>query len=180
MIRHNKAHDKSHIFGYLREVSSLRYTNSHLEDWIEQLYREINITKPHEINFDRIAQALDILIVYNPETSFALRFNGMYTISLDSRKTRQEQWLDFAHEVCHDFRHMNDDKIMPIYWKEYLECQANYFAYHFCIPTFMLRQIEIPHNQYFAAKVIADLFKVPESFAYLRLNMYLNKARLII
>lgn len=76
----------------------MRYTNSHLEDWIEQLYREINITKPHEINFDRIAQALDILIVYNPETSFALRFNGMYTISLDSRKTRQEQWLDFAHE----------------------------------------------------------------------------------
>lgn len=112
----------------------MRYTNSHLEDWIEQLYKDINILKPHEINFDRIAQALDILIVYNPETSFALRFNGMYTISLDSRKTRQEQWLDFAHEVCHDFRHMNDDKIMPASWKRYLEYQANYFAYHFCIP----------------------------------------------
>ncbi|MCK8098669.1 ImmA/IrrE family metallo-endopeptidase [Bacillus halotolerans] len=158
----------------------MRYTNSHLEDWIEQLYRDINITKPHEINFDRIAQALDILIVYNPETSFALRFNGMYTISLDSRKARQEQWLDFAHEVCHDFRHMNDDKIMPASWKRYLEYQANYFAYHFCIPTFMLRAMDIPRNQYDAAQVIADAFKVPESFAMTRINMYFNKKRLII
>ncbi|CUB40180.1 ImmA/IrrE family metallo-endopeptidase [Bacillus sp. JHAA] len=156
------------------------YTKSHLEDWIERLYREINILHPSDINFDHIAHALDILIVYNPVTSFALRFKGMFTISLDSRKSRKEQWLDFSHEVCHEFRHENNDKIMPIYWKEYLECQANYFAYHFCIPTFMLRQIEIPHNQYFAAQVIADIFKVPESFAYLRLNMYLNKARLII
>ncbi|MCL8470528.1 ImmA/IrrE family metallo-endopeptidase [Bacillus sp. FSL W8-1202] len=158
----------------------MRYTNSHLEDWIEQLYREIDITKPHEINFDRIAQALDILIVYNPETSFALRFNGMYTISLDSRKTRQEQWLDFAHEVCHDFRHMNDDKIMPASWKRYLEYQANYFAYHFCIPTFMLRAMDIPRNLYDAVQVIADAFKVPESFAMTRINMYFNKKRLII
>ncbi|MED5048899.1 ImmA/IrrE family metallo-endopeptidase [Bacillus siamensis] len=149
------------------------YTKSHLEDWIERLYREINILHPSDINFDHIAHALDILIVYNPVTSFALRFKGMFTISLDSRKSRKEQWLDFSHEVCHEFRHENNDKIMPIYWKEYLECQA-------CIPTFMLRQIEIPHNQYFASQVIADIFKVPESFAYLRLNMYLNKARLII
>ncbi|CAN2247618.1 ImmA/IrrE family metallo-endopeptidase [Bacillus vallismortis] len=158
----------------------MRYTNSHLEDWIEQLYRDINITRPEEINFERIAQALDILIVYNPETSFALRFNGMYTISLDSRKSRQEQWLDFAHEVCHDFRHMNDDKIMPKTWKRYLEFQANYFAYHFCIPTFMLRVMEIPRNKYDAAQVIAVAFKVPELFAMNRINMFFNKKRLII
>ncbi|MED4843937.1 ImmA/IrrE family metallo-endopeptidase [Bacillus atrophaeus] len=156
------------------------YTNSHLEDWIEKLYKDINITKPEEINFDRIAKALDILIVYNPDTSFAIRVNGMYTISLDSRKTRQQQWSDFSHEVCHILRHVNDNKIMPNYWKYYLECQANYFAYHFCIPTFMLREIKIPHNQSYAIQMIAETFKVPESLAKVRLNMYLNKTRLII
>ncbi|MCY7985062.1 ImmA/IrrE family metallo-endopeptidase, partial [Bacillus inaquosorum] len=64
--------------------------------------------------------------------------------------------------------------------KRYLEYQANYFAYHFCIPTFMLRAMDIPHNLYNAAKVIADAFKVPELFAMTRINMYFNKKRLII
>ncbi|MCY7907309.1 ImmA/IrrE family metallo-endopeptidase, partial [Bacillus inaquosorum] len=31
----------------------MRYTNSHLEDWIENLYRKIDITEPEQINFER-------------------------------------------------------------------------------------------------------------------------------
>lgn len=64
----------------------MRYTNSHLEDWIENLYRKIDITEPEQINFERIAEALDIRLSFKPVTSFALKHSGIYNICLDSRK----------------------------------------------------------------------------------------------
>ncbi|MDA1477310.1 ImmA/IrrE family metallo-endopeptidase [Bacillus sp. CLL-7-23] len=151
------------------------YTNSHLEDWIENLYKKINISRPEQLNIERIASALDILIVYNSNTSFALRFYGMYTISLDCRKNRKEQWIDFSHEVCHDLRHINDEKIMPLSWHQYLENQAKYFSYHFCIPTFMLNKIKIPQLKSEAIKLIGDTFNVTYPFASCRLEMYQRK-----
>ncbi|WP_411804351.1 hypothetical protein [Bacillus mojavensis] len=42
----------------------MRYTNSHLEDWIENLYRKIDMTVPEQINFERIAEALDIRLSF--------------------------------------------------------------------------------------------------------------------
>lgn len=49
----------------LRRFFILRYTNSHLEDWIENLYRKIDITEPEQINFERIAEAA-LATSYNP------------------------------------------------------------------------------------------------------------------
>ncbi|TWM59962.1 hypothetical protein CHCC14814_2539 [Bacillus paralicheniformis] len=69
---------------------------------------------------------------------------------------------------------------MPKFWSDYQERQANYFSYHFCIPTFMLRGMKIPHNYFFDARLIAKTFKVTETFATTRLNMYFNKMRLIV
>ncbi len=71
----------------------MRYTNSHLEVWIENLYRKIDMTEPERINFERISESL-------PVTSFALKYSGIYNICLDSRKSRVEQWYDFA-QVFH-------------------------------------------------------------------------------
>ncbi|AOL98477.1 uncharacterized protein BS16045_02761 [Bacillus subtilis] len=88
----------------------MRYTNSHLEDWIENLYRKIDITEPEQINFERIAEALDIRLSFKPVTSFALKHSGIYNICLDSRKSRIELWYDFAHEFCHIYRHEGDKK----------------------------------------------------------------------
>ena len=48
-----------------------------------------------------------------PSPSFSFKYNDVYTISLDCRKIRCEQWDDFAHELCHLFRHEGDEKIMP-------------------------------------------------------------------
>ncbi|QJC96947.1 Phage-related protein YqaB [Bacillus mojavensis] len=36
---------------------------------------------------------------------------------------------------------------MPATWTDYLEWQSNYFTYHFCIPTFMLRNINLSYIQ---------------------------------
>ncbi len=75
------------------------YTKSHLEDWIVNLYRSINITTPLQINFERIAEMLGIRVYFKPIPSCAFKYNDVYTIILDSRKTRREQWGDFAHEL---------------------------------------------------------------------------------
>ncbi|MCY7965011.1 ImmA/IrrE family metallo-endopeptidase [Bacillus inaquosorum] len=153
----------------------MRYTNSHLEDWIENLYKKIDITEPEQINFERIAEALDIRLSFKPVTSFALKHSGIYNICLDSRKSRTEQWYDFAHEFCHIYRHEGDKKTMPATWTDYLEWQSNYFTYHFCIPTFMLRNINLSYIQSHAIENVAWLFKVSPSFAKKRLSIYYRK-----
>ncbi len=45
------------------------YTKSHLEDWIENLYRSISIITPEQIDFERIAELLGIS-VYFPKLFF--------------------------------------------------------------------------------------------------------------
>ncbi|MCU9958824.1 ImmA/IrrE family metallo-endopeptidase [Bacillus licheniformis] len=156
------------------------YTKSHLEDWIENLYRSISIITPEQIDFERIAELLGISVYFKPIPSCSFKYNDVYTIILDSRKTRFEQWDDFAHELCHLYRHEGDKKTMPKFWSDYQERQANYFSYHFCIPTFMLHGMKIPHNRFFDVHLIAKMFKVTEPFAKVRLNMYFNKIHLIV
>jgi hypothetical protein len=45
------------------------------------------------------------------------------------------------------YRHEGGKKTMPATWTDYLEWQSNYFTYHFCIPTFMLRNINLSYIQ---------------------------------
>ncbi|MFS0655666.1 ImmA/IrrE family metallo-endopeptidase [Bacillus sp. 179-C3.3 HS] len=151
------------------------YVKSHLEEWIEDLYKSINIEHSYQINFEHIAVCLGINIRFSPQKSFGFRALNRYVIVLDSRKTRHDQWLDFAHELCHIFRHENDLRIMPDTWNEYNERQARYFAYHFCVPSFMLNHLRLPNDQDRASEIIADAFKVTCEFAKHRLKIYFNK-----
>ncbi|MCY7581445.1 ImmA/IrrE family metallo-endopeptidase [Bacillus sp. S2(2019)] len=153
------------------------YVKSHLEEWIEDLYRSINIQHSHQINFEQIAESLGLNVRFSPQKSFGFRALNKYVIVLDKRKTRQEQWLDFAHELCHIYRHENDIKIMPGTWNEYNERQATYFAYHFCVPSFMLKSLSLPPDQNKAALLVADIFKVTCEFAKRRLCLYYNKIK---
>ncbi|MDX5485445.1 ImmA/IrrE family metallo-endopeptidase [Bacillus pumilus] len=151
------------------------YVKSHLEEWIEDLYKSINIEHSHQINFEQIAASLGINIKFSPQKSFGFRALSKYVIVLDSRKNRHDQWLDFAHELCHILRHENDFRIMPNTWNEYNERQATYFAYHFCVPSFMLKNLSLPADQNIAAQLVADIFKVTCEFAKHRLKIYFNK-----
>ncbi|TWG74733.1 hypothetical protein L604_000600002100 [Bacillus subtilis J27] len=45
---------------------------------------QIDITEPEQINFERIAETLDIRLSFKPVTSFALKHSGIYNICLDS------------------------------------------------------------------------------------------------
>ncbi|KFF55952.1 hypothetical protein CM50_07615 [Bacillus subtilis] len=87
----------------------MRYTNSHLEDWIENLYRKIDMTEPEQINFERIAEALDIRISFKPVTSFALKHSGIYNICLDSRNVSQIEKRALM-KMFHEFYRVEKEK----------------------------------------------------------------------
>lgn len=61
---------------------------------------------------------------------------------------------------------------MPKAFRLKQEYQARNFALHFCIPTFMLRKINLPSERNHAIAVIADTFEVTNSFAAARLDHY--------
>ena len=153
----------------------MTYTYSHLEDWIENFYREIDITIPEQINFEYIAEMLGIRVYFKPVPSFSFKYYGKYRIVLDERKNRKEQWNDFAHELCHVLKHYGNQFIMNKMFRQLQEFQANNFMYHFCIPTFMLLKMTLPQLESEAIKLIGDTFNVTYPFAAKRLEMYKRK-----
>lgn len=82
----------------------MRYINSHLEDWIESFLNNIDITEPSQLNKHKIANDLDIWIFYVNDTSHYVEINNLYTIFLNKNLSKEEQWQDFAHELCHIVR----------------------------------------------------------------------------
>lgn len=153
----------------------MKYTYSHLEDWITTFYKKHNICYPEDLNFEDLARKLGIWIHYKDVKSQFIEINGLYSIILDSRLPTAQQRIDFSHEVCHIFRHEGDQSEMHEEWIKYQEKQAHYFAFHFCIPTFMLKGLDLPKNQLHASQQVADTFETTCTFAKKRLGMYYNK-----
>ncbi|MET1032334.1 ImmA/IrrE family metallo-endopeptidase [Domibacillus tundrae] len=52
------------------------------------------------------------------------------------------------------------------------EWQANTFALHFCIPTFMLQKLDLPFHKQLAITEVAHIFGVAYTFAEERLALY--------
>lgn len=157
----------------------MRYINSHLEDWIESFLSNIGITEPSQLNKHKIANDLDIWIFYVNDTSHYVEINNLYTIFLNKNLSKEEQWQDFAHELCHIVRQSSkftNFHLTKTLWNIYQERQANYFAYHFCIPTFMLIDLDLPKRPELAVLKVSNIFNVTPEFANHRLNLYYQKA----
>ncbi|MFB8734109.1 ImmA/IrrE family metallo-endopeptidase [Bacillus sp. SL00103] len=57
---------------------------------------------------------------------------------LNKNLSKEEQWQDFAHELCHIVRQSSkftNFHLTKTLWNIYQERQANYFAYHFLYPN---------------------------------------------
>lgn len=150
-----------HIF--LLKVGNQMYY-SDVEKFVEALYKQLNIQTPAELSISSIAQALNIEIIY--AASVSMRIDNYIVLPNTSR---QNIWQCFGHELCHYFFHEGDQRFMHSLFVDLQENQANHFAYHFCIPTFMLDQLQI-ENVY----DILQHFPVEFSFALHRLEMYHN------
>jgi Zn-dependent peptidase ImmA (M78 family) len=152
--------------GYL-----MNYQTSLLEDWIYQFYKQIGISSPGQLDFRVIADCLGIQLEFWEVSSRLYKKK----LIIDSRLTPQEQWEDFAHEICHKLRHSGNHMTMPDMFLELQEFQANHFSYHFCVPTFMLRKLNFQKSRKETVYLIADIFNVTYALADKRLAMYENK-----
>ncbi|MCP3763857.1 ImmA/IrrE family metallo-endopeptidase [Domibacillus sp. A3M-37] len=150
----------------------MTYVKSHLEDFIENLYMEISITSPKQLNIKLIARRLNIEVEYSYKTSKCAEIGGIMMIRLNENLSKAEQWQEFAHELCHLLRHSGNQTLLPFPFVQLQEWQANTFALHFCIPTFMLQEIDLPFHKRLAVTQIAETFGVEYSFAEERLLLY--------
>ncbi|PAE17249.1 hypothetical protein CHH91_04375 [Virgibacillus sp. 7505] len=154
------------------------YYTSHLEDFVEEVYQQINITEASHISKELIAGRLGIWLHYwDGKSKYINREDGMISILIDERLDSTAQWHVFGHELCHVLRHSGNQVLMPDSFKELQETQANIFAYHFCVPTFMLRKMLLPDQCHYAALIISDKFNVSYQFAAERYEMYMRKIR---
>ncbi len=143
---------------------------SHLEDFIINLYHTIGIMEPKQLDMYTIAERLGISITYR-KSNYRL---GSEVI-LSPGNTKQKEWQLFGHEVGHVLRHSGQQLGMHWLFIELQEFQANHFSYHFCVPTFMLRKLELPFSKRQATYQVAKTFNVEYGFASKRLGMFESK-----
>ncbi len=153
----------------------MNYQMTSLEKYISELYKNIGITKPHQIDIKVITSKLGIELTYSKYESQYIDCLQVTTINLQVNKTIKEQWEDFAHELAHSLLHFGNQMLLPKTFREKQEWQANNFALHFCVPTFMLLEFELPQFRNQAIGFISKKFGVTLEFAEKRLEHYENQ-----
>ncbi|PID13808.1 MULTISPECIES: ImmA/IrrE family metallo-endopeptidase [unclassified Sporosarcina] len=156
------------------KISSL----SSLEEKVFSIYHSLNIIKPSQIYhmdlIEDISNMFKIKTYYFDESSEANNMGGIYRIFLNKNQSKQAIWQDFAHELAHILGHEGYQCSMHNPFREYQEWQAEQFAYHFCIPTFLLNQMNLPQLQCEAIGLIASIFNTDPIFASERLDKWLR------
>lgn len=156
----------------------MKYQFTQLEEDIKNLYESLRIFTPSEIDMYYIANEMDVWIhQHHDESTVYKSRNGLYSIFLDERLSPQKQWQDFGHEFCHVLKHVGNQHKLKIMFRQLQENQANNFMYHFCVPTFMLLDLEV--NNYMniseGVEFISNTFNVTHEFAKVRLNHFQNQ-----
>ncbi|MCM3046699.1 ImmA/IrrE family metallo-endopeptidase [Bacillus altitudinis] len=149
---------------------------SHLEEEVKKIYTKINMLTPEAIDMELMAASLKIWLHFERRPSFVFCVNGSYSMVIDKRLNKKQQWEDFGHELCHVIKHYGNQFDMHKLFRELQEYQANSFMYHFCVPSFMLQRLNLPSLQSEAIKLIGDTFNVTYSFAAARLEMFRRKS----
>ena len=147
----------------------MKCTKTHLEDYIEGLYKYMDILDPLHLNKNVVSQRLSIILIHAPMNSM----HASNSIVIDSRLNDKKQWQEFGHELCHTLWHGANQRVMNKSFLSYQEWKADSFSMHFCVPTFMLDKIDFPVNKFEAIGLIANDFGVEFDFAEKRLEKWL-------
>lgn len=137
---------------------------------VANFYQSINITDLTPITIKIVTDALNMKLSYWPHSSAIAHYKNRYRVFMNESINEQQQWQSFGHEMYHYlFDECRYDLLHESY-AAYGETKADYFAYHFCVPTFMLQQIK-------GVDVydVMNLFNVEFDFAMRRLEMYHSK-----
>lgn len=140
------------------------------ELYIMNFMRSIHINEPHQLSINEIATNAGVSIKYWEFSSEAVCWKGKFKIFLKHDLNRYQLWQEFGHEMRHVLVDSGRQERLPMLYVDFQEDKANYFAYHFCVPTFMLQRLKEV-----TVHVIMNLFNVEEDFAVRRLEMYQSK-----
>ncbi|MCM3711005.1 ImmA/IrrE family metallo-endopeptidase [Sporosarcina luteola] len=155
-----------------------------LEDMVSSIYHSLAVTDLASFNCDEliamISEKFDISTYYFDEASEANNLGGKYRIFLNENQSPQKIWQDFGHELGHILIHEGHQQSMVESFRIYQEWQAEKFAYHFCIPTFMLNELAMPKHKCEAIGLISRLFNVEPHFADTRLDKWLRSREAIL
>ncbi|MDY7044388.1 ImmA/IrrE family metallo-endopeptidase [Virgibacillus sp. M23] len=143
---------------------------SHTEEYIKKLLLLHQINNPYELTVNTISKAINIPVHYWEYGSESNHYRGKYIVFLNETDTKEQQWQDFTHELCHIFWHAGRQENLPLPFMQLQEWQANNFSYHLCVPTFMLDKL---YN--YTVYDVMRLFNVEYDFACRRLEMYRSK-----
>ncbi|WP_017379780.1 ImmA/IrrE family metallo-endopeptidase [Paenisporosarcina sp. TG-14] len=142
-----------------------------LEDYIQKLYKKFGICHPNQLNIETVSSRLGLVVYYIPHKPMYIAGN----VFLDARKSRQEQWQSYGHELCHALWHNGNQHVIPKPFRDYQEIKANNFAQHACIPTFMLQRLDLAADNRRVIYLIMQTFNVDYRFAEKRLMQYQAK-----
>lgn len=140
------------------------------EHSVARFYESINISTPSQLSIISISERLGLCVQYWTHTSAMAESDGVYKIFINDSLNEQQQWQDFGHEMRHYFNEDEHRCNLGRIFIDYCESKADYFMYHFCVPTFMLMKLKE-----ITVYKIMRLFNVELDFALRRLEMYQSK-----
>lgn len=149
----------------------MSYVLTHLEDFIRKLYHRAGIYAAGDIDDKSLAKVWGLTVLCAPLPS--IYFDKTIIINNAVPFKREE----FAHELCHATWHAGNQMYMPKTWLNYQEWSAENFAMHYCMPSFMLLQIDVSQYATFTAFVndVANTYDVSPAFAEKRLQDFLHQ-----
>lgn len=147
---------------------------NYTECYVKELYEQLQIFSPEQLDLKVIATKLDIKLFYWEEKSQAIIYDDMCAIFLDVRNSIERHWQDFCHELAHVLLHVGIQDKLPKMYIEYQENKANSFMYHACVPTFMLDKLNLFDITYDTIWQVQQLFNVDQAFAKKRLTQYIT------
>lgn len=157
-----------------KEAVTLGYTKTHLEEFVDALYLKIGISRPEELEIELVAARMGITVEYIPGPSKVVEIGSHPIIMLNKTLSPSLQWQEFAHEIAHILRHSGNQYLLPDNFRMLQEWQASHFALYFCIPGFMLDNIDLPYSKQEAILKVMKIFHVTPRFAAARLDQWLN------
>lgn len=142
-----------------------------MEFFANRLLARMSITQPNQLNIPTISALTRTPVEYWEFGSEAVRYRGKRWIFLNEDLPERQMWQQFAHELYHALGHSGNQSngVHPLHIDRQ-ENQANYFSYHFCVPSFMLEKLKGVD-----VHVITRVFNVEYDFAYRRFEMYQSK-----
>lgn len=140
------------------------------ETFIKQLYESLKITEPEQLTIENVSEKMSLPVHYWEYASRLTEYIGQHQMFLNKNLNEQKQWQEYGHEMCHYSWHQGSQEYLKESYASYQETKANYFAYHFCVPSFMLERNEIM-NVY----DIMNQYNVDFEFAIRRLDMHEGK-----